>query len=376
VRPVVHDVHPRGARAALASARLELTRLGRSRLLLAFTALEALTFLLLVSLFGLTGSRAPTAVVDDDHGALGASLVGYLRQAHHSFALRPMSAQRARSELTAGRLVAVITIPSGFSADVAAGRTVALPVEVDNVDVDLTDDIERAVPSALAAFGRAHGFPGIRVVAAERDLIAHDTGFIPYLVVSALALDALVVAGVLGAVAMTREFEGGTLSQWRLAPVASGWLLAGRLAAAAAVSSVAIGVAATVVFIGYGITPLHAATTLAALLLCVAIFTCVGSCVGALLRRSLPVAALFFGLALPLYIDSGALEPERFDGNVVWAIAHASPVYYAVGVLEQAVHGLRVTPEPVPADVAVLAAWAALAAGIASSVVARRAVRS
>ena len=97
---------------------------------------------------------------------------------------------------------------------------------------------------------------------------------------------------------------------------------------------------------------------------------------GALLRRSLPVAALFFGLALPLYIDSGALEPERFDGNVIWAIAHASPVYYAVGVLEQAVHGLRVTPEPVSADVAVLVAWAALAAGIASSVVARRAVRS
>ena len=117
-------------------------------------------------------------------------------------------------------------------------------------------------------------------------------------------------------------------------------------------------------------------TTFAALLLCVAIFTCVGSCVGALLRRSLPVAALFFGLALPLYIDSGALEPERFDGNVIWAIAHASPVYYAVGVLEQAVHGLRVTPEPVSADVAVLVAWAALAAGIASSVVARRAVRS
>jgi len=356
----------------VASARLELTQLGRSRLLLAFTALEALTFLLLVSLFGLTGSRAPTAVVDEDHGPLAASLVGFLRQAHHSFALRSLSAERARSDLTAGRIVAVITIPPGFSAAVAAGGTVALPVDVDNVDVDLTDDIERAVPSALAAFGRAHGFAGIRVVAAERDLIPHDTGFIPYLVVSALALDALVVAGVLGAVAMTREFEAGTLSQWRLAPVASGWLLAGKLAGAAAVSSAAIGVAAIVVFAGYGIARLHAVT----LLLCVAIFTCVGSCVGALLRRSLPVAALFFGLALPLYIDSGALEPERFDGNVIWAIAHASPVYYAVGVLEQAVHGLRVTPEPVSADVAVLVAWAALAAGIASSVVARRAVRS
>ena len=60
-------------RATLASARLELRQLGRSPLLIVFTLLEAVTFLLLVSLFGLTGSRAPTALVDQDHGPLAAS---------------------------------------------------------------------------------------------------------------------------------------------------------------------------------------------------------------------------------------------------------------------------------------------------------------
>jgi len=361
-----------GVRAMAASAVLELRQLSRSRVLVAFTMLEALTFLVLVSLFGLTGSRAPTALVDQDHGPLAASLTTYLERAHHSFQLRPMSATAARHELATGQLVAAITIPPGFSADVAAGGTVVLPVEVDNVDVDLTDDIERAVPSALAAFGRANGFNGIRVAAAERDLITHDTGFIPYLVVSALALDALVVAGVLGAVGIAREFEERTLTQWHLAPLRPAWLLAGKLAASASVSAVAIAVAAAVVFAGYGVAPAHAAATCAALVLCVAIFTCVGAGVGALLRRSLPVAALFFGLALPLYIDSGALEPERFDGSTVWAIAHASPVYFAVGALEDAVHGLRVTPEPPLADVAVLLVWAAVSALVASAVLARR----
>jgi ABC-type transport system involved in cytochrome c biogenesis permease component len=363
---------PDGARALVASAALELRQLARSRALVAFTMLEALTFLILVSLFGLTGSRAPTALINEDHGPLAASFITYLERAHHSFQLRDMSASDARHQLATGQLVAAITIPVGFGADVTAGRTVVLPVDVDNVDVDLTDDIERAVPSALAAFGRANGFTGIRVAAQERDLIAHDTGFIPYLVVSALALDAMVVAGVLGAVAMTREFEARTFTQWHLAPVRPAWLLAGKLAAPAAVSTAAISVAAAVVFAGYGITPVHAVATFAALALCVAIFTCVGAATGALLRRSLPVAALFFGLALPLYIDSGALEPERFDGNVVWAIAHASPVYFAVGALEDAVHGLRVTPEPPLADVAVLLLWAVVSVLVASAVLSRR----
>jgi ABC-2 type transport system permease protein len=359
-------------RALTASAGTEFRQLVRSPVLVGFTVLEALTFLVLVTLFGLTGSRAPTALVNEDHGPLASSLVTYLERAHHSFQLRPMSVGDARRQLAAGQLVAAITIPAGFSADVTAGRTVVLPVDVDNVDVDLTDDIERAVPSALAAYGRANGFPGIRVVAAERDLIAHDTGFIPYLVVSALALDAMVVAGVLGAIAMTREFEARTFTQWYLAPVGPPWLLAGKLAASAAVSTAAISVAAVVVFAGYGVAPLHAIGTFGALALCVAIFTCVGAGTGALLRRSLPVAALFFGLALPLYVDSGALEPERFDGNTIWAIAHASPVYFAVGALEDAVHGLRVTPEPPLADVAVLLLWAFVSVLVTSAVLSRR----
>jgi len=71
---------------------------------------------------------------------------------------------------------------------------------------------------------------------------------------------------------------------------------------------------------------------------------------------------LLFGLAMPLYIDSGALEPTRFDGESIWRMAHLSPIYYAVGVLEWAFHGLRVTPEPIYVDLLVLVATALVAA--------------
>jgi len=45
-------------------------------------------------------------------------------------------------------------------------------------------------------------------------------------------------------------------------------------------------------------------------------------------------------------------------------IAHLSPVYYAVGVLEWAFHGLRVTPEPVYVDLLVLVAIAVVAVAL------------
>ena len=333
--------------------------------------LEAITFVVLVSLFGLTGSRAPTGLVNNDGGPLAASLVAHLRQAHHSFALRSLSGNQAQQELRDGRLVAVITIPAGFSAAVSRGDTVVVPVDVNNLDTDLTDDIDRAVPSAVTAFGRDNNYPGVRVVVAEHDLLPHETGYLPYLVVSAMALDAFVVAGVLGAVAITHEFESGTITQWQLAPAKLAALLTGKLAAAAAVAGGAIGVAAAVVLIGYRVSPLHVAGLLGALGLCTVIFTLLGALAGSVLRRTPPVVPLFFGLALPLYIDSGALEPERFDGTRIWAFAHLSPVYYAVGALEWAVHGLRVTPEPVGGDVLVLGLWA-LAAGLCVSAILSR----
>jgi hypothetical protein len=82
-----------------------------------------------------------------------------------------------------------------------------------------------------------------------------------------------------------------------------------------------------------------------------------------------------FGLAMPLYVDSGALEPTRFDGETIWLIAHLSPVYFAVGVLEWAFHGLRVTPEPIYVDLLVLVAIALLSMYLTLARLSRAAVR-
>jgi ABC-2 type transport system permease protein len=363
-----------GLRSLVAAARLEFEQLYRSRVLVALVVVEALTFLVLVSLFGLTGSRAPTALVDHDRGRLAQSLVRNLEAAHHSFALRPMTIERARHQLSRGDLVAIIEIPAGFTRTVSAGRTAVLHVTVDNVNADLTTDIREAVPSAVTAFGKEHDFPGIRLVVDEHDLIDHETGYIPYLVVSALVLAAFVVAGILGAAAITREFEGRTITQWRLASVSPAYLLVGKLFASFCVAAVGVAAAAVVVVAAYGVEPVNAAGAIGALALCVVIFISLGACLGALFRRTLPVAALFFGLALPAYIDSGALEPLRFDGPKLWTAGHISPVYSAIALLQWGFHGLHVTPESIPQNLLILALWAVVSLVVAAAVLSRRMV--
>ena len=147
------------------------------------------------------------ALIDRDGGPQARRFVDALLGAHHSFALKNMSLDEAEAALGTGRLVGIITIPAGFSDDVARGVTVPIDVRIDNVNVDLTNDVQRALPAAIVAFGRGNTFPGLRVRMDEHDVLSHDTGYIPYLVVSALALDAMVIAGVLGAMATAREWE-------------------------------------------------------------------------------------------------------------------------------------------------------------------------
>lgn len=341
----------------LGAMRAEILHMKRSPLLIFLTIIQAITFLVLVSLFGLTGNKAPTALINEDTGIYSKKFIETMKQAHHSFALQSMTRQQALQSLQHGNIVAIITIPPGFSNAIHYGETVPIRVEIDNVDTDLTDDIQRALPSAITLFGKQLNLPDIRVRVAEHDLLTHDTGFIPYLVVSALVLDGFIVAGILSAIAVAQEFETGTITLLALAPINPIIPLLGRMLVADAVAFLSMLLSVGVVIFGYGVIPQHPMEMLLTLIACVVIFGLMGVVIGVSLKRTLPVASLIFGLALPLYIDSGSLEPERFDGNIIWALAHLSPVYYAVGLLEHAFHGFQVTPEPIGVDFFMLIVW-------------------
>jgi ABC-type transport system involved in multi-copper enzyme maturation permease subunit len=303
--------------------------------------------------------------VDRDGGKLAHQWAQVMSATYHTYGVRYMDARSAEQALHGGDVAAILWIPAGFSQHMASHRMIRIHFVVDNVNADLTTEVELGIPPTARAFGVANRFPGIRVVTVEKDLVKHEVGFIPYLVVSALALAAFVVAGTLAASAVAREFETRTLAYLKLSPTHPLVPLAGRLLATGAVSAAAVAVAALLVVAGYGVTPQHPAELAAGLLLCVVIFSCIGAGLGTLVRRTLPLSALIFGLALAFYLDSGSLEPARFYGNRLWIVAHTSPVYYAVGILQHAVHGIQVTPETISVNFAALIGWALLAAAAA-----------
>ncbi len=338
--------------------RAELIQLRRSPLLIVLTVIQAITFIFLVNFFGMTGAFAPTALVDNDKGYYAQEFIKSLNAAHHSFTLKYMDEKSAMEEVKKGKLVAVIIIPQGFTGEIVEGETVPIKVIVDNIDTDMTADIQRALPAAITRFSRAVQLPNIHVRTAEFDMIDHDTGFIPYLVTSALALSALIISGILGAVTVAREFESKTFSILRVSPIDPLIPLLGKVLATTVVSVFTMLIAVGIVVFGHGITPAHPVELAAGLLVCIIIFGLLGAACGAAMKRTLPVASLVFGISLPLYLFSGTYEPERFDGNIIWGIAHLTPLYYAVGILEHAMLDLRVTPELVSTNFAALGVWA------------------
>lgn len=346
--------------AFITAFKTEIILLYRSPLLITLTVIQAVTFIFLVNFFGLTGAFAPTALVDNDKGYYAKAFIEKLKTAHHSFALQFMDEKTALERVREGKITSVITIPEGFSEAIDNGETIPLKVVVDNIDTDMTADIQRALPAAITAFGNEIKLPGIHTRIEESDLIDHDTGFIPYLVVSALALSALIISGILGAVTVAREFESKTAELLIISPLHPIIPFLGRIFATNIVSILTMLIAVGIVILGYGVNPIHPVELTVALLLCVIIFGWMGAALGSALKRTLPVASLVFGISLPLYLFSGTYEPERFDGNFIWGLAHFTPLYYAVGILEHAALDLRVTPEPVYVNFLALGLWAIL----------------
>jgi len=339
-----------------AAMKMEWAQLCANRAFVILSALAAISLIVMVSLFGLTGSYAPVAVINQDHGPFSRRILEAMDHAYHSFALKFPPPETAEAELMSGRLVGILTIPNDFTAKIEHGETANLDMRVDNLNVDLTNDVQRALPAAIVANGR--NFPGVRVQMEEHDVWPHDTSYISYLVVSGLALDAMLIAGILGALITAREWENQTLKMLRMTPASFAAMLLGRLVVAASAAAFALMVALLVIVQIYNVVPASLSSVLLALSLCVIIFVCLGACLGVLLKRTLTVVPLMFGLVMPFYVASGALEPARFDGEVIWRLAHLSPVYYAVGLLEWAFHGLHVTPEPIYMDLLILLALA------------------
>lgn len=290
-------------------------------------------YLIVLSLFALSGSNAPTAVVMLDHGPYAQTFYQAMSHAH-SFRLMTMTASEAREQLLGGNLVAVVTIPVNFDFAVAHRQAIQIPVDINNLEEDLTDDAHRAMGLTVTSF-YAHSFPNlVNIVTKEQDAYRQDTDYIPFLAISIMVIG-LMVTGILQAgTASAREWEKGTIKELLLAPTQMWAILVGKMLAIFFIGLPSIVVVLAIVVFVVRDFPTNLPMVVGVSMLTLLVFVAAGVALGMSLKERTTVTTINRALAVPLFVLSGVFAPVSFSTPAVNVLARLFPVHYAI-VLEQ-----------------------------------------
>ncbi len=314
-------------------------------------------FLVLFSLFVLSGGQAPTAVVMNDTGPYAQQFYQSMAGAH-SFRLQKANAGEAENLIQTGHIVAVVTIPANFDTQIKNNQPVTVDVHINNLNTDFTNDIRRAVPLSITSF-YAKAFPNVvTIVPREVDQYQQDTDYIPYLTVSILVI-ALVVGGLLqSGTSAAREWENSTMKELLLSPASRWAVVTGKMLGALVMSLASVVVVLAVLIFLIGVHPLHWGAVIGFTLLTLVIFIALGTLLGTLLKQRQAFTGLAFGLAIPLFFLSGAFGPISFNVPILQVVAQIFPVYYAIVLQQYAFHGFALNTYGVAVNTLILCGYA------------------
>jgi ABC-2 type transport system permease protein len=329
-----------------------------------------LNVLLLMSLLVISGGLAPTAVVMQDSGPLAQQFYTAMSQAH-SFELQQATADQANALIEQGRIVAVVTIPADFDARIRQHQSVVVGVKINNLNTDFTNDIRRAVPLAITSF-YAKAFPRIvTITPQESDAYPQDLGYIPYLAVPILVIGLMVGGMVQAGTAAAVEWEHETMKELLLSPASRVAILLGKMGAAFLIGLAGAAVVLAFLIAVMGIWPVHWGELIGFTLLILALFNAWGTLLGTWLKRRTPLATLAIGLCVPLFFLSGPFGPISFFAPIEQLVARAFPVYYAIVVLQHAVHDFTLNTSGIGINMLILAVYA-LGGLVLAAIVVRR----
>ncbi len=316
-----------------------------------------LNVLLLMSLLVISGGLAPTAVVMQDTGPLAQQFYAAMSQAH-SFVLQQATAEQAEVLIQEGRIVAVVTIPADFDTRIQEHLPVQVGVKINNLNTDFTNDIRRALPLSITSFYARAEPSVVTITPQERDAYPQDLGYIPFLAVPILVIGLMVGGMVQAGTAAAVEWERETVKELLLSPASRLAILLGKMLAAFLVGLAGAAVVLAVLIALMGIWPVHWGELIGFTLLILALFTAWGTLLGTWLKRRTPLATLAIGLCVPLFFLSGPFGPISFFAPIEQLVARVFPVYYAIVVLQHAVHDFTLNTNGIGINVLILAAYA------------------
>ena len=198
---------------------------------LAVIFIPALGFLLVSALGTAAVGRSPVALVTLDQGPKGIQMQ-HIFHAADVFRITDATPEQARQLYNEIQVVAIITIPADFTQRVEAHQQSPIDVEVNNLNLDFTNDIRRAVPDAITQFYQAQGSSSpVKVTMQEQNLRSRDVELFAYSVLPTIVL-LLTIGGVInGGVATSREWESRTIKELLLSPTPRSALVTGKVLA-------------------------------------------------------------------------------------------------------------------------------------------------
>ena len=303
------------------------------------TVLPPVIFLLIQFLGAAAVGHSPVALVQMDHGAKGVQMAQIFHQADVFRLTDTSSEAQAKALLKNLDVVAVLTIPPDFTQRIEQHQPVQIDVEMNNLNLDFTNDIRRSVPDAITQFYQAQGSTSpIHINMQEHDLRQQDIQVFQFSVLPTIAL-LLVISGLVsGGLSTAREWETRTVKELLLSPVPRGLIISGKVLTGF-LTTFGLGMVVLLLADGLGwVQPqgIYWLTTLLIIALISLFGAALGVALGALMQRIQPVSATSINVALYLFFLAGGVGVLAFEPQWLQNIAAYIPLTYGIHALQMA----------------------------------------
>ncbi len=325
--------------ATWAITRKDLSVWIRQPTTIAATILPALVLVLVIYISSAAVGRNRVDLIVQDTGPHARRLVSILNSSDAFIVHAVTTPEQARRDLSGLVVEAIITVPADFDTAYNAHQADPVTIEINNLNLDYTNDLRRSLPAAITTFYGQQGDSPMHVTVAETDTRAQDISLPQFELVPDLVL-LLTVAGVINSgLATAREWEDLTIKEVMLAPIARSTFIVGKLLAGWLTGML---VGSVVLLIGALIGALRPQgiywlTTLLAMALTALASAGLGVMLGAIARRFQLVTAIGVTASFYLFFLSGGVSVAAFLPAWVQAIAQFIPTFYGVHALQMSI---------------------------------------
>lgn len=280
----------------------------------------------------------PMAVVDLDRSPASRNLAqSFLVSEAFTLAGYPANGSAATNWLQNGRARVALVIPVDFQRDLASARTPNVQILLDGTNSNMAAQARGYAIDIVGRFLTESGLHGADsetgAVPVVRIWYNPDQTYTSFIVLSMVALAALMVGVIHPAASIVREKEAGTIEQLRVTPVGTAELFLAKTLPTLAIGLLSVFPSLLIVW-WFGVPlrgslPLFMALTAVFLLSAIALGVLIAS-----ITRTLQQALLlsFFGL-FPIMFLSGTLAPVESMPESLQIVSLASPLRHYMDVI-------------------------------------------